>query len=337
MIYELIDRKVVDHAEVVVNLFDHCNMRCAFCPQDHESTVGASRSEIMSKVDGIVNWINSNNRSTYFKIHIMGGELFQDEWIEKKYLKIYKEFIDEIRFRVVLTKKVIFNFVTNLVFLKKYRVREFLLKNDLKISVSYDLKGRFTEEQKEIFKRNIEWFEDRIEMISLVATKQNIQALLNGEDPYYDYLYSKFTMDWDAYLPSVKIAEKMMPKESEVLEFYKLLVDKYPKCLNVQHFVNNSYENKMTCTRGNSYTVMYDNSNPAGCSGSVLLREGNTEDPGSTKILENFFDKYDCFKCEYFSRCPFTCFIKADYSKIEHDIDGCVFKATFDHVKNRVR
>lgn len=337
MLYDLIDRKVIDYAELVVNLFDHCNMRCSFCPQNHESTEGASREMIMSKVPGIVNWINTNSRSKYFKIHIMGGELFQDCWIDEGFLKIYKEFIDEIKYRVSLDRKVIFNFVTNLVFDNQQAVREFLWVNNLKISISYDLKGRFTGDQKETFKKNIEFFNSFIEMISLVQTKQNITALINGEDPYYDYLYSKFTMDWDSYLPSTKTAEKMMPKESELLAFYKLLVDKYPKCLNVQHFTSNSHENKMTCTRGNSYTVMYDNSNPVGCSGSILLREGNTEDLGSTEILENFFEKYNCFECEYFSRCPFTCFIKADYSKIEHDIDGCVFKHTFDHVKNRVR
>lgn len=337
MVYELIDRKVIDYAEIVVNLFDHCNMRCAFCPQDHESTVGATRAEILSKAKPIADWINSNTRSTYFKVHIMGGELFQDEWIEKKYLKIYTDFINEITLRVMLTKKVSFNFVTNLVFTKKYRVSEFLGKNDLKVSISYDLKGRFTDNQKEIFKQNVEWFKDRIEMVSLVATKQNIQALLNKEDPYFDYLYNNFTVDWDSYLPSVKIAEKMMPKESELLAFYKLLVDEYPKCLNVQHFVNGEYENKMTCTRGNSYTILYDNSNPAGCSGSVLLRDGNTKDLGSPVILEKFFKKYNCFECEYYKQCPFTCFIKADYSKLEQDIEGCVFKHTFDHVKNRVR
>ena len=336
-VYELIDKKVIDYAEIVVNLFDHCNMRCAFCPQDHGSTVGASRDEIMSKVEPIVDWINNNQRSTYFKIHIMGGELFQNEWIEKGFLKIYQEFIDEINYRVMLTKKVTFNFVTNLIFTKRYRIREFLFKNNLKISISYDLKGRFTDIQKEQFKDNIEIFEDVIEMVSLVATKQNIQALLYREDPYFDYLYSKFTMDWDSYLPSVKIAEKMMPKESELLAFYKRLVDEYPKCLNVQHFLNGKYENKMTCTRGNSYTILFDNSNPAGCSGSVLLRDGNTKDLGSTKIIENFFEKYNCFECEYYKQCPFTCFIRADYSKMEQDIDGCVFKHTFDHVKNRVR
>ena len=337
MLYDLIDQKIITYDELVVNLFDHCNMKCVFCPQDHNSTEGASRELIMSKVPSIVNWINTNSRSKYFKVHIMGGELFQDYWIDQGFLKIYKEFIDAINYKVSLDRQVVFNFVTNLVFNNQQAIREFLLTNDLKVSVSYDLKGRFTGDQKEIFKQNIEFFQDMIEMISLVATKQNIQSLLYREDSYFDYLYSKFTMDWDSYLPSVKIAEKMMPKESELLAFYKRLVDEYPKCLNVQHFLNGKYENKMSCTRGNSYTVLFDNSNPAGCSGSVLLRDGNTKDLGSTKIMENFFEKYNCFECEYYKQCSFTCFIRADYSKIEQDIDGCVFKHTFDYVKNRVR
>jgi len=337
MLYELIDRKVIDYAEVVVCLFDHCNLRCAFCPQDHDSKEGASRNRILSKVPQIVEWINNNSRSKYFKIHIMGGELFQDYWISKGFINYYQEFIDQIREQTDPEKELVFNFVTNLVFFQWEDVSEFLNKNNLKISVSYDLKGRFTGTHKDKFKRNIEHFKDRIEMISLVQTKQNINALLKGEDPYFDYLYELFTVDWDHYLPSVKIAENMMPKESEILAFYKHLVDHYPKCLNVQHFLNGQQENKMTCTRGNSFTVLHDNSVPMGCSGSVLLREGKSIDPSSTIIIQNFFDKYNCFQCEYYSKCPFTCFIKQDYKKIEQDIEGCVFKHTFDYVKDRIR
>jgi len=291
----------------------------------------------MSKVDGIVNWINTNNRSDFFKIHIMGGELFQDKWIEEGFLDIYQDFINEIRFRVSLTKQIVFNFVTNLVFTNNELVEMFLENNNLKISISYDLKGRFSLDQKLLFMKNVELFKERIEMVSVVQTKQNIDALLSGKDSFYDYLYENFLIDWDSYLPSAEIHEPMMPKESELLAFYKHLVDKYPKTLTVQHFVSDETMNKMTCTRGNSYTVLFDGSNPMGCSGSVLLRDGQTEDLGSGQILENFFEKYQCFQCEYFSRCPFTCFIKADYRKLEHDIEGCVFKHTFDHAKNRIR
>ena len=85
-IYDIIDAKVVRYGEIVVCLFEHCNLRCAFCPQDHDSILGASYEEIMEKVDPIVEWINNNPRQQAYKIHIMGGELFQDRWIDAGFL-----------------------------------------------------------------------------------------------------------------------------------------------------------------------------------------------------------------------------------------------------------
>ena len=264
----------------------------------------------------------------------MGGELFQDEWIEQGFLDIYQDFIKEIRWKVSLNKTITFNFVTNLVFHNAPMVELFLLANDLKISVSYDMKGRFKSNEKMIFAQNVERFKDNIEMVSVVQTKQNIEALLKG-DGYFNYLYQNFRIDFDSYLPSTKTAENMMPSETLLLEFYKHLVDHYPETITADPFVNGE-QNKMSCTRGNSYTVLFDGSNPAGCSGSVLLRDSKTEELGTVKIIESFITDYDCLSCEFYKRCPFTCFIKNEYSKIERDLNKCVFKEVFYHVEDSI-
>jgi hypothetical protein len=333
--YKLIDSKVIDYAEIIVCLFDHCNMKCVFCPQEHDSTLGASRSEIMSKVPDIVKFINENNRSTYFKIHLMGGELFQDVWIEKGFLNIYQEFIDEIKKQVPPGKIVVPNFVTNLVFDSTDQVKDLLNRNNLKISISYDPRGRFTGNQFEVFKRNIEIFKPYITMCSLVLTKQNMKAVIDG-DSYFDYLYSNFVMDWDSLIPAIDgVSEKLMPKESEMLEFYKHLVDYYPKCLNITYFTEPNQENKMSCTRGNNFTVLRDGSIPNGCSGSVLIKNNESKETWSPVIVQKFFDQYNCFECEYFKKCSFTCFIKNDYKKIERDLGECVFKETYRYVESK--
>ena len=113
-IYDLIETKVVGYGEIVVCLFEHCNLKCVFCPQDHNDILGASRKEIMAKVDPIVEWINNNPRNQAYKIHIMGGELFQDQWIDKDFLYIYDDFINTIQKSV--DAEVHINFITNLVF-----------------------------------------------------------------------------------------------------------------------------------------------------------------------------------------------------------------------------
>ncbi len=337
LLYKIIDTKVIDYAEIVVCLFDHCNLRCVFCPQDHDLLDGATEKEILSKVSGIVDWIKNNQRSKYFKLHIMGGELFQDQFIQAGFINYYQKFVDEINTQTQgLDKHIVFNFISNLVFLETQPVLDFIENNNFKISVSYDTKGRFATGQFDIFKDNIELFKHRIEMISSVMTRQTMIAITEG-DEYYDYLYSNFKCDWDSFLPSVEKSQFLMPKESESLAFYKKLVKDYPKCINIKPFVDTTPQNKMSCTRGNSYTVMYDNTNPTGCSGSALLREAKTEDLGSTKIINNFMEKYDCFSCEFFQRCPFTCFIKQDYKFLVDDEAQCVFKSTFEYSRDLQR
>lgn len=333
-IYEVIDSKVIDHGEIVICLFEHCNMQCSFCPQDHNSLIGASREKILGKVPKIVEWIKDNKRSKQFKLHLMGGELFQDIWIEQDFIQTYQELIDQIKSQVDDDKQLIFNFVTNLVFDRTQDVLDFLIKNELKISISYDSKGRFNKSQLETFKRNVEIFKDRIEMVSLVSTLQNMESIIAGDD-YFDYLYNNFPCDWDSFLPSVKSSETMMPKESDLLKFYKHLVDHYPNCSNIEHFTKPEYQKKMTCTRGNNFTIMHDDSIPQGCSGTILLKDKTTKDLASEQIVVNFFKTYNCFECEYFKNCPFTCFIKNDYNKLKRDVGECVFKLTFDHVKQK--
>jgi len=333
-IYQLIDQKVIDYAEIVVCLFEHCNLACVFCPQDHSSIVGASKEEILAKTDDIAAWINSNKRSKHFKIHTMGGELFQDRWIDLGFLDVYKQFVDDIRSKVTADKRVEPNFITNLLFDNVKSVDQFLTDNNYQISVSYDPKGRFNQQQFEKFKQNVSSLGKHIRMISCVATRQNMKAVIEG-DEFFDYLYQHFPCDWDSFLPSVSTSESLMPKESDLLAFNKYLIDNYPECLNVSYFTEDDQHNRMSCTRGNSFTILPDGSFPKGCSGSVLLTSPSSNDLGSGTIVEKFLTRYNCFECEFYKKCPFTCFIKNDYSKIVRDVNECVFKESFRYVESK--
>jgi len=334
--YKLIDNKVIDWSEIVLCLFEHCNLSCAFCPQDHSSILGASEEEILNKVPTITRYIERNDRSKHFIINTMGGELLQDTWTDKGFLDIYSKFVKQVREKVSSDKTVVFNFVTNLVFDKTDLIVDFIKKNNIILSVSYDIVGRFNTPALETFKKNIDILKSHIKMISCVLTKQNIEKIVAG-DEYFDYLYNNFEIHFDSLLPSVtrKTNVFMMPAESETFKFYKLCVDKYPKMLNIEPFLNGKTNNRMGCTKGNSLTVMPDGSIPKGCSGAVLLQDSNTKDLCGTKIIENFMKKYNCFECEFFQRCPFTCFIKQDFKFIEHDMNECVFKETFRYADSK--
>jgi hypothetical protein len=334
--YKVIDNKVIDWSEIVLCLFEHCNLLCAFCPQDHSSILGASEEEILNKVSTITTYIKRNDRSKHFIINTMGGELLQDTWTDKGFLDIYSKLIEQVKQKVSSDKTVVFNFVTNLVFDKTDLVIDFIKKNNIILSVSYDIVGRFNTPALETFKKNIDILKPHIKMISCVLTKQNIEKIVAG-DEYFDYLYNNFEIHFDSLLPSVtrKTNVFMMPAESETFKFYKLCVDKYPKMLNIEPFLNGKTNNRMGCTKGNSLTIMPDGNIPRGCSGAVLLKDSNTKDLGGTKIIENFMKKYNCFECEFFQRCPFTCFIKQDFKFIEHDMNECVFKETFRYADSK--
>lgn len=335
-IYELIDQKVIDYAEIVVILFENCNLKCVFCPQAHDSNENTSRESILSKVDYISNWINNNNKTKYFKLHIMGGEVFQDKYILDGHLDIYNEFIKQVRANVTdKDKDIVFNFVSNLVFENAQPVLEFLEQDNVILSTSYDSSGRFSPNEFEIYKRNIEIFKEHLAMVSCVLTAQSMKSV--QQDKYFKHLYDNFVIDWDSLWPTQedKLNRIMMPSERETYEFYKFLIDNYPKCLNIEHFVTQTPVMKMTCTRGNNTTILQDNTVPKGCSGAAYVVDRKTKDDDVGEVMMNFFKTYDCFSCEYFYRCPFTCFIKQDYKYIEHDLGECAFKKTFQYAEQK--
>jgi len=331
--YDLIKTKVIDHAEIVVNFFDLCNMRCSFCTQDHESALGASQSEILSKVPYIARYVE-RNPSRHFLLHLMGGELFQDSLIEKGFMDYYAEFIDSLEASCRSDADLQYNFITNLTFTRVREVLNFLDKYELKIAISYDPRARFSKEQFEIFKVNVEIFKPYIRMVSCVMTKQNMKAIIDG-DEYFEYLYDNFDVHWDHMLVGDEKLHMMMPTETETKEFYIHLVDNYPNCINMKQFFEKTKPQKMGCTRGNSFTLFADNSIPFGCSGSVVMKDVTTKDNWSSKIVNNFLDENMCLSCEYFQRCHLTCFVHNDYAKLVKDPQGCPYKQVFDYVESK--
>lgn len=336
--YDLIRSKVIDHSEIVVNFFDYCNMSCVFCPQDHNNKDGIGKDEILSKIPFILNYIHNNEKTTTFLLHLMGGELFQDDLIESGILDYYSEFIKQLE-ENKKDKILNYNFSTNLIFSKTKEVLEFCKKHDLKLSVSYDCDGRFNKSQLEKFKQNIDIFSQHIKLISSVLTKPNIKKIIEG-DSYLDYLYSQFDCYWDHLLLSDKKLEYLLPAESDLLKFYIHLIDHYPNSINIQQFLRKETKTtKMSCTRGNSFTILYDNSIPRGCSSSALMKgnleNSKTSDLGTTKIIDNFLLENECLSCEYYQRCNLSCFVHNDYKHLIKDVTSCVFKEVFKYADTK--
>lgn len=331
-IQELLKDKVPDYAEIEIFFFEHCNLRCVHCFQDHESTLGMTRESILGKIDLIDNFI-TNTPKEYVTLNIMGGELFQD-WLFDEFLPVYSEFVYAVNSIAERTNKTVrFNFVTNLL-ATDARFKDWLEQHKLKLSVSYDLSGRFNREQLALFKQNIEVYREYIEIICLVSTKQNINILLEQGDEYYDYLYSNFTCYWDQLTPGPTVPTELVPSESLYLKFMLHLVDHYPKCTNLEAFVNKQQFNKMSCPSMNKLLIEANNN-----TSSCRIQQHKTSndfisivDITNDAIIEKFVDDKGCLTCEYFQRCPFSCFVRNDWKRLVRDFEGCIYKETFRYV-----
>jgi hypothetical protein len=335
-IHAILKDKIPDFAEIEIFLFEYCNLRCVHCFQDHNSKVGMSESDIIAKIAIIEDFFKRSPKHDVI-LNIMGGELFLDELLDE-YLPVYTKFIDAVNeLAKIHNKKPKFNFVTNLLTTKHAQFKSWLDHHQLKLSVSYDLSGRFNINQLMQFKHNINIYKDYVGVICLVSTRQNINLLLQGKDKYYEYLYDTFDCYWDQLTPGPTVPTELVPSESEYLTFLKHLVDHYPKCTNLEAFVNKKQHNKMSCPSLNKLLIEANN-NTSSCriqqhkkSNDFISFVDNTNDT----IIENWIDSKGCLSCEYFQRCPFSCFVRNDWKRLVRDFDGCIYKETFKYVDEK--
>lgn len=325
--------KIPEYAEIEIFFFEQCNLKCVHCFQDHDSKLGMDRASILSKLDIIEEFFSRTPRDLVI-LNIMGGELFQDHLLDE-YLPIYSEFINGVNtLSIKYNKQPQFNFVTNLLATKHDLFLEWLNYHRLLLSVSYDLSGRFNSSQLELFKENIEIYRDYIGLICLVATKPNIELLLTKQDDYYDYLYENFDCYWDQLTPGPTVPTDLVPSESLYLNFMLFLVDNYPLCTNLEAFVNNKQHNKMSCPSLNKLLIQANNETSS-C--RIIQHKKSNDfisvvDKTNDKIIEKFIDDKNCLACEYFSRCPFSCFVRNDWKRLKRDFNGCIYKETFKYV-----
>lgn len=331
-IESVLEEKIPESGEFEIFFFEECNLRCVHCFQDHESKLGQSKEAILSKLQLIKDFFLMNPKKHYI-MNIMGGELFQDHLLDE-YLPVYTAFIDGVNdLCEEFNKQVKFNFVTNLVFEQTHKVMSWLEQHDLEFSVSYDLTGRFNQSQFELYKKNVEIFKERIQLICLVASRHNMFKLQDDGDKYFEYLYNNFPCYWDQITPGPTVPNILVPSEREMFEFNKFLLDNFPRCTNLEAFTNNKSLNKMSCPSVNKLLIEANN-RTSSCrihqheaSKDFISPITDTNDP----IIEKFLADHDCMSCEYYHRCPFSCFVRNDWKRLERDFDGCVYKETFKY------
>lgn len=341
----LLEKKRDRTQEISVYFFENCNLRCAFCWQDHESSVGLDT--VKQKVDTIEKYLQEETRSAV-NLAMMGGELFADKIFDQQLLNDFKYVTDCVKtLGIKYNKTVSIGWVTNLVTTKLGMIKELLAHGrdqgmKIELATSYDFAGRFNINQFLQFKNNVEVMWDDINTFSLTMTRANCEYFLKKKDPYFDYLYNKGAYFYfDYYMPD-QAADYQCPTDRQLLDVFKKGIEQYPNIDPWRSWIENP-TNTASCR--SSRMVNPDNSR-SNC-GAMILSQGpqvadriyavKLHNKSNAVIEDNFLQKYNCIECEYVERCSFGCFMQHSSTKFIEDLDDCVYRKTFQFLDTRVQ
>lgn len=312
--------------EIIVILFEFCDLSCLFCHQDHDSIVGLDT--IIEKFQYIKSSIETliKKGKTEFYINIMGGELFSDNVDDEIFLD-YIILIEKIRlYGKDNNLPITIRFVTNFIWTRSERVKRFIKDNEILLLSSYDPSGRFNAQNLETFKKNVLDFKEDIVSFNVILTKPNIDKFLKNSIPFFDYLYDNFPIFFDHYGPN-KNDNFLIPTDIELREFAKHMIDKWPKCSPYANYFKKT-KTEMTCM--DTFTVM-----PSGDHGGCGKFERVSKVIPIKLVLEQkWFDDYNCLECEHFSRCSLGCFM-SHHIKDSRTQQECWLKEVYDYIDGK--
>jgi radical SAM protein with 4Fe4S-binding SPASM domain len=331
--FTIIDNsKENSEGELIIFLFELCNLNCQMCYQDHDSIIGmdtiVERFDAVSKaIDGLI-----AKGKTAISINLMGGELFADN-IKDEIFSDYVILIQKIK-SYAMEKNIPINFqiVTNLIWEKTERVKTLLDKVELPIATSWDPVGRFNTSTLKIFKKNIVEFKDYISQVGVVMTKPTIKEFLKSTPELFEYIYNNFTVVFDHYTPDGKEnhIEHLLPTDVLLRDFYKFMVDNWPLCYPFSETLNNNKQ-PMFCM--GTVNVMPENK-VTSCQTYDNVKEVVVHFGKLQKHKEEWFEDYDCVSCKYMQRCSFGCFLN-NHNKKSRTQKECWLKEVYDYIEER--
>lgn len=286
-------------------LFEWCNLRCSFCHQDHDSKVGFDAVDMIRKAQTLIDSVDSESEIV---INITGGELFMDDvpdWVFGYYLTIGKMLLENFPHAKLV-------WGTNLIFKDVWRVARMIHMlrpyGKVVLATSYDPAGRFNEMQRIRFFEVLEEVAPLVETVNVVITKQNIESFLAGREGHeVAWLCEKFDVYFDHYIPS-QMYEYIQPDEELISALYLHLNKKYPNSYPIKDWKANVI-NETTCRSTkiiNKDGVVSTCWSEAG-KGAILDEAEGLLAKDEAEIA--FVEHYDCFSCEYYTRCGLRCFL----------------------------
>ena len=331
--------------ELIVILFELCNLSCQMCGQKHDDVNGIS--SIKDKIHSIKKSMLAIKQSgkNSLAINLMGGELFQD-FLPDEIFFDYEFLINQIELyskEINLPTTTLIS--TNLICNKIERVKNFLDKTKIKISVSYDPAGRFNILTFDTFKRNTKIFKEYISQVGIVMTKPTIEKFLKRKTPFFDYIYENFEVVFDHFSPEAlgykqlsdikngeDTAKKLTPSDVLLRDFYKFMYDNWNKCFPFFDLKNKGTQ-PMFCMSTLTIT-------PESSITSCETYDVNNE-VKPTKIFfgnlnmkkDKWLSDYDCLSCEHMQRCTMGCF--TIHMRDIRTQEDCWLKEVYDYVDSK--
>ena len=130
-----------------------------------------------------------------------------------------------------------------------------------------------------------------------------------------------------------------MPSDKELYEGISCLIENFPELSQVESLLYNKIT-KTSCLSPNKVTFLPNGETVACRYMDYEQAEFRTPiDRGcNSNVITNFLDEKGCLSCEFYIRCPLSCFIMSDHVSYidQEELNECFFKKIFRKYKSNI-
>lgn len=344
-----------EYCEIVLYLFEKCNLRCEFCFQDHEHAqvnyayikcLPHAAFALMSKE------LKAHPTIKSFDIRMLGGEIFSDD-LPDSLLELYGKVVEEIREEMKTyfpDVNVDFICTTNGVWENRERIKRFLEKYSFKkiLSVSIDFVGRYKSDKiKQIAYDTMKFFGDAEFFVraGVVLTKRNIAYILEHADEFKDLIrkYKAEQIVFNYYSPNEQW-ELDLPSDEDLWNIYKFCLDERMFTVSTIFYLIEAYRQQKFFTKTcecKFIPTLTETSCTKDCvaTASPLPRERFYGKYVNEVTEENVSDvkaslgvvKRGCLGCDHYEYCPQPCWCMVIFDG--YKATNCPMKRAFNYIK----
>ena len=344
-----------EYCEIVLYLFEKCNLRCEFCFQDHEhaqvnetyiKSLPHAAFALMSKE------LKAHPTIKSFDIRMLGGEIFSDD-LPDSLLELYGEVVEQIRAEMKTyfpDVNVDFICTTNGVWTNRERIKNFLEKYSFKkiISISIDFVGRYKNDKiKQTAYETMRYFGEAEFFVraGVVLTKRNIAYILEHADEFKDLIrkYKAEQIVFNYYSPNEQW-ELDLPSDEDLWNIYKFCIDERMFNVSTIFYLVEAYRQKTFFTKTcecKFIPTLTQTSCTKDCvaTASPLPRERFYGKYTNEVTEENVSDvkaslgivKRGCLGCDHYEYCPQPCWCMVIFDG--YKATNCPMKRSFNYIK----